>query len=358
MANQIVNGARCPVETQPAGPGVATYDFAPLAADTVMIGSSRVSARHAGFGGGLQLNARLYDVYPDGRAVMVDRGTTVVGSPNQTTVFDLHGNGWRFERGHRIRLELAQDDDLYVKASLQPSTLTISGVTLELPVREQGPTSVISAPSLASDVSRSASFRVFALPRSGERTGVGRFELDVRAPGKEAYTRLRGSGSGAGVGRLNGKPGSTYSLRARAFDRRGPAGPYSYATTRVPYDDAHGERRPSFTHGWSRAKGREAFLGGIRSASKRGERMRIKVRAGRVYLIGRRGPKGGRALLRVGRRKRTVSFYARKTIDRVVIASLAANPKRTSRVELRVLGQRSSKNGGRAAYVDAIGAVK
>ena len=85
--------------------------------------------------------------------------------------------------------------------------------------------------------------------------------------------------------------------------------------------------------------------------------MRIRVRGSRVYLIARRGPKGGKALLRVGGRKRVVRFYRRKEIDRVVVGSLAANPKRTTTVELTALGERGSKHGGRAVYVDAIGAV-
>src|SRR5439155_7784294 len=42
IANFISNGGRCPVDTTPAGPGVAVYDFARLAHDVVMIGRTRV----------------------------------------------------------------------------------------------------------------------------------------------------------------------------------------------------------------------------------------------------------------------------------------------------------------------------
>jgi hypothetical protein len=51
------------------------------------------------------------------------------------TTFDLNGNAWRFKSGDRLRIELAQDDAPYVKASTQPSALTLPGVTLQLPVR-------------------------------------------------------------------------------------------------------------------------------------------------------------------------------------------------------------------------------
>ena len=48
---------------------------------------------------------------------------------------DLQGNGWPFHRGDRLRLELTQDDEPYLKASSVPSSLTLSGATLVLPVR-------------------------------------------------------------------------------------------------------------------------------------------------------------------------------------------------------------------------------
>ena len=52
---------------------------------------------------GVQLNARLYDIFPDGTQVMVDRGPYRVVSATGPATFELHGNGWRFEPGHKIR---------------------------------------------------------------------------------------------------------------------------------------------------------------------------------------------------------------------------------------------------------------
>jgi predicted acyl esterase len=88
---------------------------------------------------GVQLNARLYDVFPDGTQVMVDRGPYRVVSSIGPATFELHGNAWRFEAGHRIRIELAQDDSGYLKTSEVPSTITIGGVHLRVPVREPQP---------------------------------------------------------------------------------------------------------------------------------------------------------------------------------------------------------------------------
>jgi predicted acyl esterase len=55
--------------------------------------------------------------------------------PNATTTFDLNGNAWRFRAGDKLRIELAQDDAPYIKRSTQPSSLTLAGVTLQLPIR-------------------------------------------------------------------------------------------------------------------------------------------------------------------------------------------------------------------------------
>jgi len=137
------NGYACVVERSPgrvptAGPGVATYDSPDLPRDYHVIGSTRIQATHTGSGSGIQLNARMYDLFPDGTQVLVDRGFRRVpdGSANGVTSIDLNGNGWRFARGHRIRVEVAQDDDPYVKSSVQPSSLQISRVVMRLPVRE------------------------------------------------------------------------------------------------------------------------------------------------------------------------------------------------------------------------------
>jgi dienelactone hydrolase len=138
LANQVANSKRCPVETTAAGPGVATYDSAPLSSPATMIGATAVSIDYSATTtqGNFQLDSRLYDVFPDGTAVMVDRGVRRVTEPSGTVTYQLHGNGWRFESGHRVRIEIAQDDDPYLKASSVPSSATLTGVRLAIPTRE------------------------------------------------------------------------------------------------------------------------------------------------------------------------------------------------------------------------------
>jgi len=140
VANFAATGGKCPVETQPAGSGVAVYTSAPIATGATMIGATKVTAQFSASPGAsaVELNARLYDVFPDGKAVMVDRGPRRVSdaeAQSGSVIFQLHGNGWRFAQGHRIRIELAQDDDPFLKASSVPSSLTLTGVDLAIPVR-------------------------------------------------------------------------------------------------------------------------------------------------------------------------------------------------------------------------------
>jgi hypothetical protein len=146
--NFVSNGGRCPVETQVAGDGVASYTSEALTGDATMIGSGRLTIDFAATGAtdSLQLNARLYDVLPNDRAVMVDRGVRRVALAETTSqpggtgqvVYELHGNGWRFPAGHRVRIEIAQDDETFVRRSTPVSATTISHVELEIPKVEMG----------------------------------------------------------------------------------------------------------------------------------------------------------------------------------------------------------------------------
>jgi predicted acyl esterase len=105
-----------------------------------MIGATTLSIDYdATTAAGLQLNSRLYDVLPNGTALMVDRGVRRVTHANGTETYELHGSGWRFPAGHKVRIEVTQDEGQYVKPSVIPSSATIHGVRLTIPVREPQP---------------------------------------------------------------------------------------------------------------------------------------------------------------------------------------------------------------------------
>lgn len=382
LQNQVANGGRCAVERSPggaptAGPGVATYDSQPLGGQATMIGQPRVFVPHSGAGGGVQLNARLYDLFPDGRQVMVDRGVRRVADPARPTTFDLHGNGWRFPAGHRIRIELAQDDDPFVKASNQPSSLTIPGVLLSIPVREAGssltaappggggdgrpgPRVRLRAPRVASERSRRAVFGVAASPARGvSASSIGRYLIEVRDLRRGDY-RTIGSGDGSARVRFRGRPGGNYRFRARGLDRDGNLGPAAFATTVVPVDDFFRRGGPVYSGGWTRRRAAGAYGGRVSTSTRRRARLRFAFRGGsRVYLVGRRSPSGGRALVIADGRRHLVSFYSRRVQSRRLIVSLPTS-RRSARNRLEVvnLGRRGARRStGTTVQVDAIGVL-
>jgi dienelactone hydrolase len=180
FANLLARQGACPLGPGPAGPGVATYESLGLPRTFTMIGPTRVSVPYEATGSAeLQLNARMYDVFPDGTAVMVDRGFRTLTSSSGTARIDLLGNGWRFPAGHRIRIELAQDDDPYIKASTVPSSMELGALVAELPVRER-----------SGEVSQDVADR--ARRRGGSGRGGGR--------GRDGGGGTGGTGGAGGAG--------------------------------------------------------------------------------------------------------------------------------------------------------------
>ena len=235
VANQVSNDRTCASHSSPAGPGVATYDSERLDGDATMIGQPRVQADVSGVVPNAQLNARLYDLFPDGTQVLVDRGVHTLGDASGRATFDLHGNGWRFPRGHRIRLELAQDDDPYVKNSNTPSTLTLENVRLDMPIREVEPGAPGEAgPTVRLSIARFAGGRMNATVRSmtGERYGIARYEVQVGMyrDYQPEYRMLEASPADSPYRTFEGIPAVQYVFAGRAIDARGVPGPWAYRT--------------------------------------------------------------------------------------------------------------------------------
>ena len=211
VVQSAARSGACPVDTSPAGPGVATYTSAPLERDATMIGPARVTVPFTGAASELQLNARLYDVAPGGSQTMVDRGFLTLANAGgaaaaSPAVFDLLGNAWRFPEGHSIRVELAQDDDPFVRRATIPSSLTLAGVTLEMPVREASAT-VGPAPAEGAQGGDDD---------AGTGTGTGKRRADTSRPRRRGDDRRRAAarGSGPDGGSGGGLPFTGYALAA------------------------------------------------------------------------------------------------------------------------------------------------
>ena len=90
----------------------------------------------------VQIDARLYDVKPDGARLLVTRGTftldsgsiaTAIGSADVKLV--TYGNLWEVGADDLVQLELTNVDSPYITPSRIPSVTSISNVELTVPVR-------------------------------------------------------------------------------------------------------------------------------------------------------------------------------------------------------------------------------
>ena len=186
----------------------------------------------------------------------------------------------------------------------------------------------LSAPRLASDASASPTFPVAVRPPAGAAASlVDRYELQVRAG--RGWRRL-----GVPRARFRGRAGRVHRFRARAIGRGGVAGPWRHASTVVPRDETALRR----SAGWSRVRGRGAFLGRVLSSSRPGASASIAVRGSRFYVVGPRGPGGGTAAVLVdGRRVGTLRSRARRAATRRVLFTRAVSSRRAHRIAIRVL---------------------
>jgi len=89
-----------------------------------------------------QLNARIFDVAPDGSRKLVTRGTYTLDSGSPTTplgeqrlTLTLYGNLWQFAATHTLLIELTNVDSPYISPSKVPSVSKLSGLQAVIPAR-------------------------------------------------------------------------------------------------------------------------------------------------------------------------------------------------------------------------------
>jgi hypothetical protein len=146
VANLAANGGKCPAESDQssqAGPGVASYTSVPLPRDFTMLGGTSLTVNFAATGPVSQMDARLYDVLPNGTALLADRGPRRLlpaEVADGRVTYELFGSGWRFPAVHRVLIELAQDDDPFLHLTEVPSSASLSGAQLRIPIREPSAT--------------------------------------------------------------------------------------------------------------------------------------------------------------------------------------------------------------------------
>ena len=119
-------------------PNTATYRLPKVVGGYTLMGSPTVIARMTKVDAqNAQVNARLWDVAPNGTQTLVARTVYRPIADGRPEPFQLHANGWRFADGHTPKLELLGADAPYARPSNGSFQVNVSDVALRLPVNER-----------------------------------------------------------------------------------------------------------------------------------------------------------------------------------------------------------------------------
>src|SRR4051794_30193941 len=140
-------GDRCRTDAGPALGGY-TATSQPVKSTRTYIGLGWVEVPYTFTGQTGQLDTRVWDVPPGGKALLMTRGTyrfsvPLYDQPTGTIRLPLFGNHWVLPKGHRVRIDLTQVDQPFLRPSNVPSAITFSPPRLVLPTRESGDVALI-----------------------------------------------------------------------------------------------------------------------------------------------------------------------------------------------------------------------
>jgi hypothetical protein len=101
------------------------------------MGRTTINARVRVRGANAQLDGRLWDVDPrTGRQRLVDRGVVRLRSRIAVSL-RLNGNGYRFARGHTVKVEVLGRDAPTYRRSNGTFSVTLSQMRVAMPTRER-----------------------------------------------------------------------------------------------------------------------------------------------------------------------------------------------------------------------------
>jgi predicted acyl esterase len=133
----VTGGGSCATASSAKAPGTARYVLKPASAPPfTLIGGPHIQAGLTVTGASpenTQLDARLWDVAPDGSEILVARGT--YRPTNGHNRWWLHPGAWRFKRGHAAELELVGSDAPYARPSNDAFQIKVAGLQASLPVQ-------------------------------------------------------------------------------------------------------------------------------------------------------------------------------------------------------------------------------
>ena len=124
---------QCQPELAINWPGTAVYAH-PVNQTFTMLGMPTMHMHVATLGSNGQLDARLWDVAPNGKQTYVSRGTYAL-TPSQTgtITWQMWGGGHTFTRGHTMRVELLAQDIPIERPSPDGFVVSVSNFSIELP---------------------------------------------------------------------------------------------------------------------------------------------------------------------------------------------------------------------------------
>jgi glycerophosphoryl diester phosphodiesterase len=187
------------------------------------------------------------------------------------------------------------------------------------------PRIVFGVPELASDGSTTP--RLVLHWDASDPSGVSAFDADVRA--RSFGWRVLAENSLARVGVFTATPGERYVLRVRARDAAGNTSAYAFVGFSVPKD-----LRP---RGWRVLRRSRAWMKTV-AAPRRKRTARFAFGGTRLRIIAARGPKGGKLVVTLDGRRRTVSTRGPAAHRAVVFDSGPVKAGR-HRVRLRARGR-------------------
>lgn len=133
--DSVSGGDACKTVARERAQGTAIVQTTPARPFTLLgLPTVRASVRTRGRGG--YLAARLWDVHR-GRQRLISRGVyRLEDGQRGEVVFQLFGNGWRFRRGHTVKLELTGSDPDFLRPSNFRFAARVSRLRVELPTLE------------------------------------------------------------------------------------------------------------------------------------------------------------------------------------------------------------------------------
>jgi pimeloyl-ACP methyl ester carboxylesterase len=134
--DNAATGDACQTVKRERAKGTAVYQRK-LRTSVTMLGlpTVRATLRTAGRGG--LVAARLWDV-AGGRQRLISRSAYRLRDNQKGRVaFQLFGNGWRFAKGHTVKLELVGSDPNFLRTSNDSFSVRVSKLKIELPLRER-----------------------------------------------------------------------------------------------------------------------------------------------------------------------------------------------------------------------------